>query len=124
MIPRPETVRWLPAALRYGTDSPFYPVDEVLEIIAVPLFTQPLHDLDPVAGLLFPVLRKLVDAAFAFAQAMGADKAQVFVIDMYPAAYDLIFDGLEGIAPGHGIFTGFVQYIRKRRNPILFERIW
>ena len=74
----------------------FDPVDEVLEIIAVPLTAEPFHDVDPVTGAVLPVFGKLVIASFPLTEQMGTDEVQVLIIDVDLAGRHLIFHSAVG----------------------------
>ena len=71
-------------------DFPFYTIDEVLEVIAVPFPAEMFHDLDPVSGVLFPVFRELIDTSFPLAEIMGTDIVQLVIINV-----DLATDNFE-----------------------------
>lgn len=86
-------------------------VDEVLEIIAVPLAAEPFHDVYPVPGLTFSVLGKLVIAPFPLTEQVGADEVQVVIIDIDPACGDLVLYSTVSVFAGDRVPAGFIQHI-------------
>ena len=90
----------------------FEPVDEVLEIITIPLVAEPFHDVYPVSGLTFPVLGKLVITSFPLTEQMGADEVQVIIIDIDPASGDLVLYGAVSVFAGDRVPAGLIQHIR------------
>ena len=101
----------------------FHAVDKMLEVIAVPFPAETLHDLDPVPGVLFPVLWELVDTSFPLAEIMGTDIVQLIVINV-----DLPTDNFEpyrfeSIIPWNRIPASFIQDVRQCRDLIGAECI-
>ena len=72
----PEAV-WI-----YAADFPFSHIDEVLEVITVPFPAETFHDLDPVSGVLLPVLWELINTSFPLTEIMGTDIVQLIVINV------------------------------------------
>ena len=60
----------------------FNAIDEVLEIIAIPLSSQTFHDFYPAVGLAFFVLRQLIEAAFPLTEKVGTDEVQVLIVNV------------------------------------------
>ena len=60
----------------------FYTIDEVLEVIAVPFPAETFHDLDPVSGVLLPVLWELINTSLPLAEIMGTDIVQLVIINV------------------------------------------
>ena len=78
-------------------------IDEVLEVIAVPLAAETLHDIDPVTVLAFPVLGQLIIAPLPLTEQMCADKVQLFIVDADLSGRDLIFQGAVRVFPRYRI---------------------
>ena len=83
-------------------------VDEMLEVIAVPLIPHALHDVDPAARFPFPVFGKLVITPFSLTEEMSADESEIFIINVDLPGRDFIFYRFEGKLSRHGISARFI----------------
>lgn len=87
----------------------FCSVDKMLDVITIPFAAKALYALNLVSGVLFPMSRKLVDAAFTLAEVMRA------AVHHRYGSFDNshITHGLESIAAGYGILAGlYITYGR------------
>ena len=83
-------------------------VNEVLEIVTVPFFSQAFRNFNAVPTGFLPVFRQLVDTSPALTQIVAADELEVAVINVELDANHLVFHCGVGILPGNGIPAGLV----------------
>ena len=99
-------------------------IDEVLEIIAIPLSPQAFCNLHPAFGFTLFVFRELVKATFSLTEQMRADIVQVLIIDVNLPRGNLVFHGCVGVFARDRIAAGFIKHIRHALQRNCRKAIW